>query len=537
MFKSLRAQLLIWVILIETVILLFAGAVQYHQKRVASAIDLNKQCEMTANRLSLVLPAALYSFEDAQVARALTAEMDNHNLREILIVNKGKVSGFVRDAEWKVIAASVSAELSPDFATQLVYVSGKSKEDMGELQVFADSRFIDANLRKELNQTVLLILILDICVLLLLSLILGRKVVRPMQYIASTMQELASSRNASLRLQVAGANEIVAVEESINAMLEANQQAAMVAEKLGQGDLTVHVVPVSNEDTMGHAQKQMMSNLTELLTEISKVSAALSDGAEDVSSASDALSSQTTGEAASVQQIGSSLADIASRARSNAEKSETVRLLSREARDAATYGNQQMGQMIGSMKEISSASSQIAKVIKVIDDIAFQTNLLALNAAVEAARAGRHGKGFAVVADEVRNLAGRSARAASETSELIEGTVEKVRAGTEIAAKTNEGLQTIVQAVIKTSDLIEGIAAASKEQASGVEQISAGIVSIESSTQKNCATSEETAAAAQELSRLARRLRELLGRFKLGDSSERELTSDLSPAKVRLLTR
>ncbi len=537
MFKSLRVQLLIWVILIETVILLFAGAVQYNQKRIAAAIDLKKQCEMTAHRLSLVLPAALYSFEDAQVARALTAEMDNQNLRELLIVTKGKVNGFMRDAQWKVVPASISVELTPDFSSQLVYVNGKNKEEMGELQVFAESKFIDADLKKELNQTILLILILDICVALLLSLILGRKVVRPMQYIASTMQELASSRNASLRLQVSGANEIVAVEESINAMLEANQQAAMVAERLGQGDLTVHVVPVSSQDTMGHAQKKMMSNLTELLTEISKVSAALSDGAEDVSCASDALSSQTTGEAASVQQIGSSLADIASRARSNAEKSETVRLLSREARDAATYGNEQMGQMVGSMSEISAASRQIAKVIKVIDDIAFQTNLLALNAAVEAARAGRHGKGFAVVADEVRNLAGRSARAASETSELIEVTVEKVRVGTEIATKTNEGLQTIVQAVIKTSDLIEEIASASKEQAFGVEQISTGVVSIESSTQKNCATSEETAAAAQELSRLARRLRELLGRFKLGEDSVPELAQITPPANLRLLTR
>jgi len=266
---------------------------------------------------------------------------------------------------------------------------------------------------------------------------------------------------------------------------------------------------------MGLAQKRMVSNLTELISEIAMVSESLSDGAEGVSSASEALSDQTTGEAASVQQISGSLAEIANRAKSNADNSEAMRILSSEARNAATIGNEQMKGMVQAMSEISAASTQIAKVIKVIDDIAFQTNLLALNAAVEAARAGRHGKGFAVVADEVRNLAGRSAKAARETGELIESTVQKVKVGSDTAEKTNHSLQTIVDAVIKTSNLIEDIVAASKEQAAGVEQISNGLVSIESATQKNCATSEETASAAQELSQLAHQLRELLGRFKL----------------------
>ncbi len=515
MFKSLRAQLLIWVILFVTAILLAGGALQYKVKSEAALSELKLQCEVAAGRLSVVLPNALYNFDDAQADRALMSEMDNRNIRHMLVVIKNKVRGFTRDESWKAVKAEKAPEAPPAVAVKLYYETKKSKEEVGELQIFPDSRFVDEIIKNELKQTVFLILILDFCILIFLSIVLRVKVLQPMEDIASIMVQVASTRNAGLRLSTIGATEINAVVESINRMLEANQQSADIAERLGQGDLTIAIEPVSDQDTMGHAQRMMLKNLRELLSEIHTVSTALNEGSEGVSSASEALSNQTTGEAASVEEISSSLTEIANRAKSNAEKSEIVRVLSVEARDAASVGNEHMGQMVRSMEEITTGSSQISKVIKVIDDIAFQTNLLALNAAVEAARAGRHGKGFAVVADEVRNLAGRSAKAARETGELVDNTVQKVRVGAEIAAKTNAGLQTIVKAVIKTTDLIEEITAASKEQALGVEQISSGVASIEGATQENCATAEQTAAAAEELNKMAKQLRGLLARFKI----------------------
>ena len=157
----------------------------------------------------------------------------------------------------------------------------------------------------------------------------------PTSSIASTMQDVARTRNATIRLQPGDTEEINAAVNSINALLEANQQSAFIAEKLGDGDLTVRAEPVSDQDTMGLAQKRMVSNLTELISEIAMVSESLSDGAEGVSSASEALSDQTTGEAASVQQISGSLAEIANRAKSNADNSEAMRILSSEARNAA----------------------------------------------------------------------------------------------------------------------------------------------------------------------------------------------------------
>ena len=336
---------------------------------------------------------------------------------------------------------------------------------------------------------------------------------------AVNMANAVAAGDLSGRLNLNLKDEIGGLANALDEMSDNLQLKVQLAEKVAQGDLTMTVTPHGPKDVFGQALKTMTEHLTETMAGIQEAARQVKSGSREVSSSSTALSQGATEQAASLQEITSSMTELSSVVSTNAQNAGQADQLSSAAKEAAESGVLQMQEMTSAMSEISQSSSEIAKIIKVIDDIAFQTNLLALNAAVEAARAGKHGKGFAVVAEEVRNLAGRSAKAARETTALIEGSQNKVDHGNKIAEITSASLLTIVEGVTKTSDLVSEIAIASNQQSQGIAEVSEGLKQIDSVTQNNTANSEETAAAGQELASMATRLQELVATFQLPEGA------------------
>lgn len=282
----------------------------------------------------------------------------------------------------------------------------------------------------------------------------------------------------------------------------------------------------------------MVLLLTRSITRpIQRVVEGLSEGADQVSSASGEVSSASqelaegaSEQAAAIEQTSSSLEEMSSMTKQNAENANQASKLVDETREIVSGAKETMDRLTVSMGEISRASDETYKIIKTIDEIAFQTNLLALNAAVEAARAGEAGAGFAVVADEVRNLAMRAAEAAQNTSNLIEGTVKRVREGSELVEKTDDEFRLVAESVEKSGALVGEISAASQEQAQGIEQLNRAVIDMDKVVQRNASSAEESASASEEMNAQALRLKEFVGELialiegAKGGGSKREMS-------------
>ncbi|MFZ5774743.1 MAG: methyl-accepting chemotaxis protein [Thermodesulfobacteriota bacterium] len=358
-----------------------------------------------------------------------------------------------------------------------------------------------------------------VAVAIFLGFFIAKGIETPLRQGMEMLNEM-SKGHLTMRLRMTRKDEIGQMAKVMDDFAD-NLQNNFVAglEKLADGNFAFDAHQIDAQDAVGAAMRKTLDDMNSTLAQIYMAGEQVNSAAAQVSSASQSLSQGATEAASSLEEITSSMTEMGSQTRQNAENANQANQLAGQARDAAEKGNDQMGAMVAAMGEISESGRNISKIIKVIDEIAFQTNLLALNAAVEAARAGRHGKGFAVVAEEVRNLAARSAKAAGETAELIEGSVQKTERGTEIASRTAEALKEIVNSVTKVTDLVGEIAAASNEQAQGISQVNEGLGQIDQVTQQNTANAEESAAAAEELSSQATQLRQMLARFKLKSES------------------
>lgn len=307
------------------------------------------------------------------------------------------------------------------------------------------------------------------------------------------------------------------LSSGVSAIKDYISEISDVLSEMANGNMCVNITSDYKGDfiTLKQSINMIAESLNSTLSEINNAASQVASGTSQVSSGSQTISQGATEQTSSIEELSASITQIAAQTKQNAENANAANQLALNAQSEATSGNDHMKEMQEAMNQINESSQNISKIIKVIDDIAFQTNILALNAAVEAARAGIHGKGFAVVAEEVRNLAARSANAANETTELIEGSIKKVEAGTKIANQTAEALYNIVTGVEKVAELVGQIASASNEQATGISQVDRGIEQLSQVVQTNSATAEEAAAASEELSSQADLLKTMVTQFKL----------------------
>jgi len=362
--------------------------------------------------------------------------------------------------------------------------------------------------------------------ILVLVTLMTRSITGPLNKTVNMLQELGRG-HLSNRLHLTRKDEIGQMAKAMDEFAE-NMQNEIVTplRKLADGDLDFEIRPYDDQDALRGAMKKVGDDLNNIMGRIQSSGTQISGGANQVADTSQSLSQGATEQASSLEEIAASMNEMASQISMSADNAQSANDLAVGMKQAATEGSERMRRMMAAMDEVNEAGQSISKIIKVIDEIAFQTNLLALNAAVEAARAGQHGKGFAVVAEEVRNLAARSAKAATETSQLIEGSVSKASNAGEIAAQTGTSLEQMVAEVTKVSDLVGEIAAAAREQAEGIGQVNEGLGQIDQVTQQNTANAEESAAAAEELSSQAESLRQMLARFTLRHQQTARMQSE-----------
>lgn len=311
------------------------------------------------------------------------------------------------------------------------------------------------------------------------------------------------------------------VADGINHLLDAFivpvKEVTNVITSLSEGDLTQTITSDFDGEfaVMRDAINESLANLKQMVMKIRESASSISLAAAEMSQGNTDLSRRTEQQASNLEETAASMEELTSTVKHNAKSADQADQLAIRTKEEAELGRTVVAQAVNAMGEINTSSKRIADIIGVIDEIAFQTNLLALNAAVEAARAGEQGRGFAVVASEVRNLAGRSATAAKEIKALINDSVTKVAEGSQLVDESGKRLSEIVNSVNKVSGIVAEIAAASKQQSSGIEQVNEVVAQLDDVTQQNAAQVEQVAANSEVMDEQAQGLQELVGFFKI----------------------
>jgi methyl-accepting chemotaxis protein len=338
----------------------------------------------------------------------------------------------------------------------------------------------------------------------------------------STQAEISRSLSLLLFIGLASFGTVIGANLWVSRLITRPMEKVVSAlESVAAGDLRCQL-PVESADELGQMAVGLntaVSAMAETVSKVRNVASTVAGASQELSAAANEISNGAQRQAASLEDTASSLEQISSAVKLNADNAQQASVLATQSRDTAEKGGRIVGSAVGAMDEITHSSKKIADIITAIDEIAFQTNLLALNAAVEAARAGEQGRGFAVVATEVRNLARRSATASKEIKALISDSVAKINVGSSHINKSGEELQDIVSAAKRVTDIIQEIASASREQNTGIVQVTRAISQLDGVTQHNAAQTEELSATAQQLAQHAEELEQLVAVFQISGQS------------------
>ena len=493
------------------------------------SVDVAREMSTTISNIRLNELEYLSADSDNKKETSLQYLQDGNETMDTLLAAYGDMideeeRNFYDNANNLWIRYQAAAEEMMAFAKQ-----GRSESARGILDYNTkgsdDAAAESASLYKNATLTMAAVVIAIILVGVFFSFVIIRLIKIPISEIENAATKMAEG-DLDVKISYTSKDELGVLAAQVGRLIHKLQ--LIIADenqflaKMAEGDFTVD--STCKEAYTGGFYPLLVSfrgiadKLNDTMLQISQSSSQVAGGADQVSNGAQALAQGATEQASSVQELAATIDEISNKVSQNADNARQASKAASSVSVKMDVSKEKMQQMTHAMGDISSCSSEIGKIMKIIEDIAFQTNILALNAAVEAARAGNAGKGFAVVADEVRNLANKSKEASENISALIENSLKAVENGTQIADDTAQSLIQAVNDVNEMAGIIEQISAASSDQADSIAQLTVGIDQISNVVQTNSATAEESAAASEELSSQSQIMKSLVGRFQLKSS-------------------
>ena len=504
---------------------------QLNMFRALTTEDEAKSQELLAqvNTLAQTMTNALdkltevYGSDDALVAAALDAAADLKKSREdaltYLEAHQGQKALAVLNGEY--------ADAGIKFQEAIDAIIERAETN-------AEIFYEDGHSTKR-SCTILLVgvAVFSLIVICILAVRLNKSLTSPIVEIEGAVKEMAKG-NMHTSVTYESNDELGGLAENLRFLLKTlSGYIEHISQRLGslaEGDLSVEMDMdyLGDFQSLKHSCGKIIESLNDAMSQLHQASDQVAEGSEQVSSGAQALSQGATEQASSVEELVATLSELSDKVNKTAHNARDVNDLMGLTVGEIDNSNKMMESMMTAMTRINECSSEIEKIIKTIEDIAFQTNILALNAAVEAARPGEAGKGFAVVADEVRSLASKSQEAAKDTTALISNSLTAVSEGNQIASDTQESLLKVVSSAQKISENMAAITEASDMQAEGIQQVTQGIDQISSVIQTNSATAQESAAASEELYSQSSLLKSLVGRFRL-----KKMAGPMTPVAAR----